>query len=118
MPMIAFHGTADTHVPYKGGPSWLSPRPFPNVPNWTATWAKRNQCASQPVDSVVAPDVIRRTYPHCTEGAPVVLYTIRGGGHTWPGGMELPEWFVGRTTRSLDATRLMWAFFTAPRSGM
>ncbi len=117
MPMIAFHGTADAHVPYKGGPSWLSSRPFPNVPNWTATWAKRNQCASDPVDSLVAADVVRRTYAHCAAGASVVLYTIRGGGHTWPGGMELPEWFVGRTTRSIDATRLMWEFFTTPRPG-
>jgi len=41
----------------------------------------------------------------------VVLYTIRGGGHTWPAGMPLPEWFVGRTARNIDATRLMWEFF-------
>jgi polyhydroxybutyrate depolymerase len=117
MPMIAFHGTADAHVPYKGGPSWLSPRPFPNVPKWTASWAGRNQCNPNPVDSVLLPDVVRRTYAHCADRAPVVLYTIRGGGHTWPGGMELPEWFVGRTTRSIDATRLMWEFFTAARPG-
>ncbi|HJP60573.1 MAG TPA: hypothetical protein VJ865_11250, partial [Gemmatimonadaceae bacterium] len=115
MPMIAFHGTADTHVPYNGGSSWISPRPWPNVPKWTANRARRNRCGSDPVDSLVAPDVVRRTYTHCADGAPVVLYTIRGGGHTWPGGMELPEWFVGRTTRSVDATRLMWEFFTANR---
>jgi polyhydroxybutyrate depolymerase len=42
----------------------------------------------------------------------VVLYTVRGGGHTWPGGSPLPEWFVGRTTASIDATSLMWAFFS------
>lgn len=110
IPMIEFHGTADPDVPYNGGSSWLSPRPFPNVERWTASFARRNGCASAPIDSVVAPDVLRRTYQQCA--APVVLYTIRGGGHTWPGGMELPEWFVGRTTRSIDATRLMWEFFT------
>lgn len=116
VPMIAFHGTADPDVPYNGGPAWISPRPFPNVPRWTANWARRNRCEPTPVDSAVAPDVIRRTYTECAGGASVVLYTIRGGGHTWPGGMELPEWFVGRTTRSIDATQLMWEFFTAPRS--
>jgi poly(3-hydroxybutyrate) depolymerase len=26
--------------------------------------------------------------------------------------MPLPEWFVGRTTRTIDATSLMWTFFT------
>lgn len=115
VPVISFHGTADPVVPYNGGSSWISSRPFPNVPKWTETWARRNQCALDPIDSVVAADVVRRSYLDCADGAAVVLYTIRGGGHTWPGGMELPEWFVGRTTRSVDATRLMWEFFTTPR---
>lgn len=113
IPVISFHGTADPVVPYNGGSSWVSPRPFPNVPKWTANWARRNRCEDQPEDSSIAPDVVRRTYTHCADGASVVLYTIRGGGHTWPGGMELPEWFVGRTTRSIDATRLMWEFFNS-----
>lgn len=113
MPMIAFHGTADTHVPYNGGSSWIASSPFPNLPKWTATWARRNQCDDAPEDSWIASDVVRRSYAHCAKGAPVVLYTIRGGGHTWPGGMELPVWFVGRTTRSIDATLVMWEFFTS-----
>ena len=112
VPMIAFHGTADPDVPYNGGSAWISPRPFPNVPRWTANWARRNRCGANPVESTVAPDVTRRTYTQCADDATVVFYTIDGGGHTWPGGMPLPEWFVGRTTRSVDATSLMWAFFT------
>lgn len=118
VPVISFHGTADPAVPYNGGSSWISPRPWPNVPKWTASWARRNHCEGQPEDSSIAPDVVRRTYVGCAGSAPVVLYTIRGGGHTWPGGMELPEWFVGRTTRSIDATRLMWEFFSAARPRM
>ncbi|HZI42122.1 MAG TPA: PHB depolymerase family esterase [Gemmatimonadaceae bacterium] len=117
MPMIAFHGTADTHVPYMGGSSWLSPRPWPSVPKWTANWARRNHCEGEPHDSSIAADVNRRTYTHCADSRSVVLYTVRGGGHTWPGGMELPQWFVGRTTRSIDATRLMWDFFSSHQLG-
>jgi polyhydroxybutyrate depolymerase len=112
VPMISFHGTADPEVPYNGGTSWVTPRPFPNVPRWTANWARRNRCGSNPVDSTVAPDVTRRSYTECADDAAVVLYTVHGGGHTWPGGMSLPEWFVGRTTRSINATSLMWAFFS------
>ena len=112
VPMIDFHGTADPDVPYNGGPSWISPRPFPNVPKWAANWARRNGCGPNPVESTVAADVTRREYTSCADNAAVVLYTIRGGGHTWPGGTPLPEWFVGRTSRSIDATRLMWAFFS------
>lgn len=37
--------------------------------------------------------------------------TVRGGGHSWPGGTPMPEWMVGPTSRSVDATRQMWAFF-------
>ncbi len=111
VPMIAFHGTADRDVPYNGGSSWVSPRPFPNVSTWAANWARRNRCGANPVESTVARDVTRRAYTNCADDAAVVLYTIQGGGHTWPGGKPLPKWFVGRTTRSIDATSLMWSFF-------
>lgn len=111
VPMIAFHGTDDPDVPYNGGGSWISRRAFPSTPKWAANWARRNRCAAKPIDSTVARDVARRTYSDCADDAAVVLYTVRGGGHTWPGGTPLPEWFVGRTTRSINATSLMWAFF-------
>ena len=111
VPMIAFHGTADRQVPYKGGSSWVSPRSFPSVPTWAANWARRNRCAPHPIDSAVATDVIRRAYTNCANDASVVLYTVQGGGHTWPGGKPMPEWWVGPTSRSIDASREMWAFF-------
>jgi polyhydroxybutyrate depolymerase len=60
---------------------------------------------------VVAADVTRLEYTNCANNAAVVLYTIRGGGHTWPGGKPMPEWLLGRTGRSIDATSQMWAFF-------
>jgi polyhydroxybutyrate depolymerase len=115
VPMIAFQGTADRAVPYHGGKSWVAPNVFPNIPRWTATWAIRNRCSPNPVDSAVATDVLRRTYTNCANDAAVVLYTIEGGGHTWPGGGPLPEWFAGATSRSIDATSEMWAFFREHR---
>jgi polyhydroxybutyrate depolymerase len=111
VPMIAFHGTADRFAYYDGGQSWVAPEPFPSVPVWTTNWAHRNHCDPRPVESQVASDVSRREYVHCAGDAAVVLYTIRGGGHTWPGGEKLPEWFAGPTSRGVDATREMWAFF-------
>jgi polyhydroxybutyrate depolymerase len=113
VPMIDFHGTADRMALYDGGSSWVSPVPFPSVPKWAANWARRNRCAPHPVDSQVNGEVTRREYTRCADDASVVLYTIRGGGHTWPGGQPLPEWFVGRTSTSIDATREMWSFFQA-----
>lgn len=114
-PLIAFHGTADRFTPYHGGKVWIAPNPFPSIPEWTARWAERNKCAPEPVDTTIAPDVVRREYCDCANDAGVVLYTIEDGGHTWPGGPPFPEWLLGKTTQSVDATREMWAFFSQHR---
>lgn len=111
VPMVAFHGTADPVTPYEGGKVWISHDPFPSIPKWAANWAHRNRCAPAPVESRVADDVTRIEYRDCADNASVVLYAIQGGGHTWPGGTPLPEWLVGPTTTSIDASKVMWAFF-------
>ncbi len=51
-----------------------------------AALARRNRCGPNPVETVVTADVSRLEYANCDDGATVTLYTIRGGGHTWPGG--------------------------------
>ena len=113
VPMIAFHGTADPIIPYNGGRSPVPNTPdlFPNVLTWTKNWARRNRCGPNPIDSVVAADVTRLEYTNCADDAAVVLYTVQGGGHSWPGGKPMPEWYVGPTSNSIDASSLMWAFF-------
>ena len=125
MPLISFHGTADPLAPYDGGitpaspPKFIAGRtiPFESVATWKDYWARRNRCGPNPAGSVVAADVTRIEYPGCADGAAVVFYIIKGGGHTWPGGKEIPmtEWWVGSTTRSIDASSLMWAFFQEHR---
>jgi polyhydroxybutyrate depolymerase len=112
VPMIAFHGTEDRFTPYYGGRSWVArDHVFPSIPGFTGSWARRNRCAARPAESRVAADVTRLAYTGCADGADVVLYTIHGGGHTWPGGGPPPEWFVGATSKGVDATRQAWAFF-------
>jgi polyhydroxybutyrate depolymerase len=90
---------------------------YPAVRDFTASWAQRNQCASDPVESAAAPDVTRIEYTQCAESSPVVLYAIEEAGHTWPGGKPLPKWWVGPTSVSIDATEQMWAFFRGHRLG-
>ena len=111
VPMIAFHGTADTITPYHGGKVWIAPEPFPDIPRLTANWARRNRCAPNAVESAAARSVTKLEYPECADDASVVLYTIANGGHTWPGGLQLPEWTLGETNRDIDATRVMWKFY-------
>ena len=115
MPMIAFHGTADRIVPYDGGPSAFFDIPFPSVSKWAANWAQRNRCAPKPTESVIAAGVSRLDYTNCAEDTAVVLYTVHGGGHSWPGGEPMPEWMVGATSGEIDATSRMWAFFREHR---
>lgn len=113
VPVVMFHGTGDKLAPYQGGKSPIAPGPFANVPNWAARLAKRNQCARDPVDSRVAPSVRSLAYANCAANADVVLYTVEGGGHTWPGGKHFAEWVAGPTTDEINATRVMWEFFVA-----
>ena len=115
VPMISFHGTADRQVPYRGGTTWVYDGVFPDVPAWTESWARRNRCSLDPIDSEVATEVTRRVYTSCADDAEVVLYTIRGAGHTWPSGKPLPEWWVGSTSRAVDASSQMWDFFREHR---
>ncbi len=117
VPMIAFHGTADALTPYHGGrsPAFPDSKVLPSIPTWTANWARRNRCGTNPVESLVAADVTRREYTSCADDAAVVLYTVQGGGHTWPGGKPMPEWLAGFTSNGVDATREMWEFFREHR---
>ena len=115
VPVIVFHGTADPIVPYAGGTLGDRFNPvkpnFPPVREWTASWARKNLCRGDPTASAVAPDVERIEYTDCAQDAGVVLYTVKGGGHSWPGGKPLPEWHVGPTSNSISATGEMWTFF-------
>lgn len=111
VPVIAFHGTADRSTPYHGGKVFIAPNLFPDIPAWIGNWARRNGCNPTPSESTVAADVSRRQYDNCRNNATVALYTVAGGGHTWPGGQPLTPWLLGMTARSINATELMWQFF-------
>ncbi len=111
VPLIAFHGTGDPIVPYLGGPSRSFELPFPAVPNWIAEYARRGGCDADPVLLPTAGEVSGIQYSNIGQNMDVVFYTIEGGGHSWPGGGSMPKFIVGRTTRDIDATKIIWEFF-------
>ncbi len=104
VPVVAFHGTTDPVVPYAGYDR------LPGVEDWAAGWAGRNGCASTLSVVYQQGEVTGQAWADCE--ADVVLYTIKGGGHTWPGGGGMDARF-GRTTADVDASQVMWAFFQA-----
>ena len=113
MPYLAFHGTADTVVPYDAGLA-LGVYPVPGVDAVVdEIAADRNHCTVATVDEI-AVDVTRTRYLPCAARADTQLYTVIGGGHTWPGAVVDIPW-LGPVTDSIDASELLLDFFDAHR---
>ena len=85
--------------------------PTPSAESWTGPRMRRNRCSPSAIESPAGGRVTKIEYPDCADNASVVLYKIENGGHTWPGGLQLPEWTLGETNRDIDATRVMWRFY-------
>jgi len=108
--VVAFHGTDDKIVPYSGGRSEVLPIVVPDVESAIVDWAYTDGCTTKPIDQKLSTEVTKRSFPGCRGGTTVELYTIAGGGHTWPGG-PVSEKF-GRTTTEINATEVMWRAFS------
>ncbi len=113
VPAVVFHGTDDAIVPYQGGIAGFWRVRFPAVPEWVERLARRNGCALTPEPLPAHGDVHGLHYRH--PEAEVLFYTIEGGGHTWPGGNGPRSRRTGHCSSSIDATRVMWAFFERHR---
>ena len=111
LPLIAFHGTSDPIVPYSGGPSRSFELPFPAIPDWIEMYARRAGCTGEAQDLPARGEVSGKKYTSPEQNMDVVLYTIQGGGHSWPGGGSMPEFIVGHTTYDIEATQKIWEFF-------
>lgn len=109
--VIAFHGTADPTVAYQGGHTSdsLAGLPEAPVPTSVAVWGKRARCNPKPTIRKATPHVQLTNYQGCAPGTNVELYTIVGGGHTWPGSIDLA--YLGNTTHEINAADLILAFF-------
>jgi polyhydroxybutyrate depolymerase len=73
--MLTVRGTADPQVRYDQAA----------VDDVVATWVKHDGCATTPRRDEPIDDVQRVRYDQCEQGAEVVLDTILGGVHVWPG---------------------------------
>ncbi len=116
--VLHFHGTNDEFVPFAGGQGKRSVAgvQFTSVEHSIRSWVKADKCPDQPLvnelqnksgDGII---VTQSTYGPGSEGTEVILYTIQGGGHTWPG-HEFPLGFLGKSSKDVSATDLMWDFF-------
>jgi len=118
--VIVVQGTADPLVPFAGGTvAWNRGRILPTA-EAVGKWVEHDGCGPEPLREEL-PDrdprdgmrVRRDTYGGGKEGTEVVLVTVEGGGHTWAGGLQyLPERTIGKTCRDVDASALIWEFFS------
>lgn len=119
--VLVINGTNDPLVPYGGGPVARNRGETISTDEIIRKWVAANHCAGDPVAAQL-PDtdpsdgtrVTKTAYSACAQQSVVVLYTIEGGGHTWPGGSQyLPRGIVGRVSRDINANEVIWAFFAA-----
>ena len=122
VPILILNGTDDPLVRWDGGDVTIFGKSRGEV--WStedtvAFWREHNRC---PADAQIStlpdlnPDdhtrVTHTVYGPCADETTVALYTIEGGGHTWPGGAQyLHHWLIGRTSREIDANTVIWSFF-------
>ncbi|MFI5658955.1 alpha/beta hydrolase family esterase [Streptomyces sp. NPDC051684] len=105
MPVLDFHGTGDTTIPYAGDVD----RGLPAIQDWVREWADRDGCRTQAPDETVGPDITTSRWTGCAGGAEVAHVAVTDGGHTWPGADGYSG--GGCTTQTIQAHKVMWAFF-------
>jgi polyhydroxybutyrate depolymerase len=118
-------GDEDPLVPYEGGEVQIfgiKRGEVLSAEESVAMWTENNGCSGAPettyYDDIDGDDgsVVRRDEYVSDIGADVVLLTVEGGGHTWPGGRQyLPAKVVGETNRDISASDVIWEFFEGHR---
>lgn len=121
--VLIMNGTEDTLVPYNGGPVKVLNKTRGTVlstDDYVNFWMEKNGCTTKK-PMVNLPDkkddgttVTIQEYTDCNKRGSLILYTIKGGGHTWPGGIQyLGERLVGKTSREIIACDVIWEYFNS-----
>ena len=120
--VMDIHGTADPLVPYAGGVMTVlgASSTIISAQQVFAGWTSRDECTGAPTKRalpVVVKDGTSITVTSaagCPARVGVELWTVVGGGHTWPGGTQyLSERLVGKVSHQVSAPKVIWSFFAA-----
>ena len=114
--VVMMNGMSDPIVHYNGG--HVGRYSVLSAEDTAKYWAKLNGCQSKPQKQKLSPrekggmKTEVDTYDDCQKGAQVALYSIDGGGNTWPGGEQyLVEKVIGKTSNDVNANEVIWSFF-------
>ena len=113
MPVMHIHGTDDPVWQYDSGDSPSGHR-LVSAERTMTTWSEVNGCSGAPEETALedTEDDGTRTfrYTHRNCDAPTVHLKIRGGGHTWPNGLQyFSERRIGPVPRDWGNERI-WGF--------
>jgi polyhydroxybutyrate depolymerase len=122
VPVVMINGTSDPVVPYGGGKEHNLQLPILSAEDSAKAWAKIDRCAEKPTQTKLPAhkkggmETKVQTYEGCQQGAQVVLYSVKGGGNTWPGGEQYEvEKQIGKTSQDLSANETIWSFLVTKR---
>src|SRR5208283_869958 len=114
---LFINGTDDPIVPDNGGTYKPGPFRVLSAEDSAKAWAKFDRCGDKPAQDKIPPlqksgkETKTYTYGGCQDNAQVVLYSVKGGGNTWPGGEQyMTEKEVGKTSDAINANETIWSF--------
>ena len=116
LPVIVMHGLADANVPFAGGISQKHGGEREYLPAMDAVrfWVRADGLDPDPVVEHLRDGVVTRSAwsrPGAA-GPDVVLYTIAGWDHRWPGGVVTASLPKSDPLSGFDATAIIWDFFS------
>ena len=136
--VLHIHGTEDPCARYHGGQCGGCYSRFlgfdrktdlwdcPDVEKDLAQLASQNSCSGTPSVVLEKGEVSCRSFGECREGSEVVLCSVQGAGHSWPGGTTGAKFCASRPNGMLckrlkeqlgpqnfdiSASELIWDFF-------
>jgi len=122
VPVVMVNGTSDPVVKYDGGTGKDGRFQTISAEDSAKEWAKLDRCGEKPVHSKLPEhgkggmQTKVETFDGCQENAQVELYSVKGGGNTWPGGEQYePENTVGKTSQDFNANEVVWSFLVTRR---
>jgi polyhydroxybutyrate depolymerase len=117
VPALFMNGTDDPIVHYDGGRYKDGMMRLLSAEDSAKEWARLNHCSEKPSESKLpalpggGKDTKLQLFSGCQENAQVALYSVKNGGHTWPGGEQyMTEKEVGKTSHALNANETIWSF--------
>jgi len=113
VPMMVVHGKADKNVSYAGGPHprYENGLTMLSVSESVRFWIQSNGANPEPQVALLRQErIVRERWTGARNESEVVLYSIEGWGHDWPG-LYFTSELVGDPLQGFDVAAVIWSFF-------